>query len=74
MEQTRRYRYFRARSMGGGVIHLFEWHDTFEQCADFCKARKEHLQTSVDFFPVAIEWMTVFDREINLDKEQELTA
>ena len=48
-------RYFRARSMGGGVILLFEEHETLEQCIEFCKIRKEQLQTKVDFFPIGIE-------------------
>lgn len=47
-------KYYRARHMGGGVLHLFEYHSTEEACLEFCAARKEQLQTGVDFFCVAI--------------------
>jgi len=33
---------------------LFEAHDTYEACSEFCAARKEELQTKVEFFPVAV--------------------
>lgn len=48
-------KYYRARHMGGGVLQLFEYHLTEEDCIQFCAARKEELQTSVHFFCVAIK-------------------
>jgi hypothetical protein len=48
------WNHWRARHMGGGVIQLYEAHASLHECLDFCAARKEHLGTPVNFFPVSI--------------------
>lgn len=46
-------RFYRARFMGAHII-TYESHPDYETCKAACAARKEKLQTAVDFFPVGI--------------------
>lgn len=46
-------RFYRARFMGAHII-TYESHVDYETCKTACVARKEKLQTAVDFFPVGI--------------------